>query len=94
MNVVDSVSNVWDRLPKFKNIKNKFREMSLDLEQNKIDINENDALADKTFFAFLADLLRFLKKMINIAYYILTYRESYIIKIQCLYHINGCYCDF
>lgn len=54
--------SVIDRLPKFKNIKNKFREMSLDLEQNKIDINENDALADKTFFAFLADLLKCFKK--------------------------------
>lgn len=47
---------------RFKEIKNKFRELSFDLEQNKIDINENDALADKAFFAFLADLLKCFKK--------------------------------
>lgn len=46
----------------FKNIKNKFRDLSFDLEQNKIDINSDDALADKTFFAFLADLLKCFKK--------------------------------
>ena len=28
------------------------------LKQNKIDINDNDCYADKTIFAFLADLLR------------------------------------
>ncbi|EAJ1956709.1 hypothetical protein CTX62_05605 [Campylobacter upsaliensis] len=31
---------------------------TFNLKQNKIDINDNDCYADKTIFAFLADLLR------------------------------------
>lgn len=47
---------------RFKDIKNKFRDLSFDLEQNKIEINSDDALADKTLFAFLAYLLNCFKK--------------------------------
>lgn len=40
------------------NFQSKCKSISLDLNQNKIDISEHDSLGDKTFFAFLADLLR------------------------------------
>lgn len=40
----------------------KCRDLSIDLSQNKIDINDNDALAEKAFFALLADLLNCFKK--------------------------------
>lgn len=48
---------------RFKEIKNKFRELSFDLEQNKIDINENDALADKAFLHFWQICLNASKKI-------------------------------
>lgn len=47
---------------KYKEFSKKCKRISFDLEQNKIDINNDDSLADKTFFAFLADLLKAFKK--------------------------------
>ncbi|RDU60378.1 hypothetical protein [Helicobacter sp. MIT 14-3879] len=55
MGLVD-ISNLY------KNFSEKCKKISFDLEQNKIDINDNDSLGDKTFFAFLADLLKAFKK--------------------------------
>lgn len=42
----------------YKNFLEKCERARFNLNQNKIDINENDSYADKTIFAFLADLLR------------------------------------
>lgn len=47
---------------KYKEFSKKCKRISFDLEQNKIDINNDNSLADKTFFAFLADLLKAFKK--------------------------------
>lgn len=53
------ISLIKDRCEEFSK---KCKKISFDLEQNKIDINNDDSLADKTFFAFLADLLKAFKK--------------------------------
>lgn len=45
-----------------KNFFEKCKNISSCLEQNKININSDDSLADKTFFAFLADILRAFKQ--------------------------------
>ena len=42
----------------YKNFLEKCERARFNLNQNKIDINENDSYADKTIFAFLAELLR------------------------------------
>lgn len=42
----------------YRNFLEKCERATLNLEQNKIAINESDSYADKTFFAFLADLLK------------------------------------
>ena len=46
----------------YRNFSKKCKDISWDLKQNSIQINADDSLADKTFFAFLADLLNGFKK--------------------------------
>lgn len=46
----------------FQTIKEKWNNMSFNLEQNQIHTDENDMLAEKTLFAFLADILKCFKK--------------------------------
>ena len=51
-------NNILDRLQKIKQRNNETKSL---FEQNKIHINNDDSYADKTFFAFLADILNSFK---------------------------------
>lgn len=45
----------------FKNFSDNCKNVMKNLEQKKIDINNDDSINDKTFFAFLADILKSFK---------------------------------
>lgn len=77
------ISLIKDRCEEFSK---KCKKISFDLEQNKIDINNDDSLADKNFFVFFADLLKAFKKdkhnefkefAKNLALFALKYKNEY-----------------
>lgn len=70
MNIVNNeLQKSGGFLARIGNIKGKLNDITDSLEQNKIAIDQDDSLLDKTFFVFLVDLLNSFKKIDKILFW-------------------------